>query len=139
MQLYLNILRNLTLWYACFFKKAIKKLFSCYVSTRLFFRFWARACVYFYIVIGYDVPLAWSSQSKKYSRVLKMGFIKTTDHRPLTTYPPTHRPTIIDLGWNRRPDSEHVLHSIILENFTYCIYSLIRFYIIWSFDFRKFM
>ena len=48
----------------------------------------------------------------------------TTDlptHRPLTTYPSTHRPTIINLRWIRRPDSEHVLHSIILENFTYCI------------------
>ena len=62
----------------------------------------------------------------------------TTDHRPTvhrptdapttyhlptdppTTYPPTHRPTIINLGWNRRPDSEHVLHSIILENFKSC-------------------
>ena len=126
-----------------FLRKQLK-LFSCYVSTKLFFRFWTRPCVYFYIVIGYDVPLTWSCQSKKYSRVLKMGFIKTTehrptDHRPLTTYPPTHRPTIINLGWNRILDSEHVLHSIILENFTYCMYSLIRFYIIWSFDFRKFM
>ena len=61
------------------------------------------------------------------------GFIKTTDHRltdqrptdPPTTYhlrtdPPTHQPTIINLDWNRRPDSEHVLHSIIRENFKSC-------------------
>ena len=69
---------------------------------------------------------------------LKTGFIKTTEHRPTdhrptdppttyhlptdppTTYPPTHWPTIINLGWNRRPDSEHVLPSIILENFKSC-------------------
>ena len=52
----------------------------------------------------------------------------TTDpptHRPLTTYPPTHRPlthrpTIINLDLNRRPDSEHVLHSIIREKFKSC-------------------
>ena len=66
---------------------------------------------------------------------MKWCLIKTTNHRPtdhqpisppttyhlptdpLTTYPPTHQQTIINLSWNRRPDSEHVLHCIILENF----------------------
>ena len=40
--------------------------------------------------------------------------------RPLTAYPPTHRPAIINLHQNRRPDSEQVLHSVILEKFAYC-------------------
>ena len=61
------------------------------------------------------------------------GLIKTTDQPttdppttyhlptdPLTAHPPTHRPTIINVGWNRRPDSEHVLYSVILENFKSC-------------------
>ena len=40
-----------------FLRKRLK-LFSCYVSTSLYFRFRTRSCVQFYIVIGYDVPLA---------------------------------------------------------------------------------
>ena len=39
--------------------------------------------------------------------------------KPPTTDPPTHRPTDhlpTNLRKNRRPDFEHVLHSMILEN-----------------------
>ena len=60
-----------------------------------------------------------------------MGFIKTTDHRPTDhrpTDPPTHQPltyrptdqlllTKIEI---EGPDPEHVLHSIIRENFKSC-------------------
>ena len=66
-----------------------------------------------------------------------MGFIKTTDHRPidhqptdpLTTYPPTHRPLThwptnqLLLIYLEIEDQifEHVLYFIIPENFRYCI------------------
>ena len=58
-----------------------------------------------------------------------MGFIEITDHRstnyrptdPPTTYPPDQLPTdpptdYNQISLNRRPDSKHVLHSLILEN-----------------------
>ena len=37
---------------------------------------------------------------------------------PSTTYPPTHRPTIINLHKNRRPDSEHVLLNTFYNSCT---------------------
>ena len=43
-------------------------------------------------------------------------------HKPRNSHPPTHQPTDrLLLRQIRRPVSKHVLHTIILENFTYCI------------------
>ena len=49
------------------------------------------------------------------------GVFMRVSLKPSTTDPPTHWPTIVNLCWNRRLDSEHVLQSIILENFTFYI------------------
>ena len=72
-----------------------------------------------------DLWKAWSKAAFLWSN---WGFIKTTDHQqtghrptnPPTTYLPAHWPIFIDLGWNRNPGSEHVLYSIIAENFKSC-------------------
>ena len=59
-----------------------------------------------------------SAQTKRHFYVL---------FKPPTTYPTTHRPTIINLGWNIGPGSGHALHSIILEHFTYYIFNPILY------------
>ena len=78
----------------------------------------------------YKMLSLWSSLKSDLHDRIESGLLKvpTTDppnHRPLNTYPLTHRPLTMPTdpptdynqnSLNRRPDSKHVLHFSILEN-----------------------
>ena len=52
------------------FQRKQSQLFSCYVSTSLYFGFELGLVCVLHVVIGFDVPLAWSYQPKEQSVVL---------------------------------------------------------------------
>ena len=58
-------------------------------------------------------PLQWRAELGTWEGVLLKPPI--TDYWPTGHLPLTNRPT--DLRQNRKPDSKHVSHSIIVENF----------------------
>ena len=73
LQLYLNIIRHLTLRYFVFLKQAIK--FPCYVSISFYFQFWTRVfCAFYTSLLNLMFSkhfYVWSYQPKEHSIVFK--------------------------------------------------------------------